>query len=65
MILYGVPFIDIAEWREKTIYKGAYNKGHKVILWFWEFMEELNQEQLSKMLQFCTGSTRTPLEGFG
>ena len=24
MILYGIPFIDLNDWRENTDYKGAY-----------------------------------------
>lgn len=38
MILYGVPFIDVNEWREHTIYKAPYAANHKVIVWFWKVM---------------------------
>ena len=32
---------------------------------FWEIMHTYNQEQLARILQFCTGSSRVPLGGFG
>ena len=35
MILYGVPYIDVKDWRENTDYKGQFNPKHKVIEWFW------------------------------
>lgn len=30
MILYGVPFIDVNEWKEYSDYGGEYNANHKV-----------------------------------
>ena len=64
MILNGVPFIDLEEWKQNTEYTGTYNASHKVIQWFWKEMKEFDQKQLSKFLQYCTGSSRTPVEGF-
>lgn len=62
--MYGVPFIDIQDWFDNTIYKEPYKKDHKVIKWFWNIMEKFEQDQLSRILHFCTGSTRTPINGF-
>jgi len=28
MVLYGVPFIDVDEWREQTVYDTPYNPNH-------------------------------------
>ena len=39
MLLYGVPFIDVKEWKQNTIYKAPYSINHNVIKWFWEVME--------------------------
>lgn len=64
MLLYGVPYIDANDWMENTEYKGEYNAGHKVIKWFWEIVKEFDQEQLAHLLKFCTGSSRTPIQGF-
>lgn len=64
MLLGGLKRISLEEWRANTEYKGIFHQKHRVILWFWDIMNSYNQEQLSKMLQFCTGSSRIPLEGF-
>jgi hypothetical protein len=64
LLICGKPFIDIAEWEENSIYKGIYNKSHKVINWFWTALSQHTQEELSKFLQFSTGSSRVPIKGF-
>ena len=64
MILNGLPFIDIKDWKENTVYKGEYTKDHEKIIWFWIIIEQFDQLQLSKLLKFCTGSTRISPEGF-
>jgi E3 ubiquitin-protein ligase HUWE1 len=37
-----------------------------VIDWFWEYVDSisLDQDKLQNLLQFCTGSRRTPAGGF-
>ncbi len=64
MVLYGLPFINVEDWLVNTDYKGAYYKNHQIIKWFWKVVREMNQEELGKLLHFCTGSTRIPIYGF-
>ena len=64
MILNGLPFVSVADWKNNTDYKGAYYKNHQVVTWFWDFLDTLSQQQLARLLQFCTGSTRIPVYGF-
>ena len=64
LILNGVSIINIDEWRENTLYQGSFNPSHKVIKWFWKFLEKHGQEDRAKFLQFSTGTTRIPLGGF-
>ena len=64
LIINGKPYIDIDEWKTYTEYREPYNKNSKVIIWFWEIMNTLNQNQLSNFLQFSTGSKRVPIKGF-
>lgn len=64
MLLYGVPYIDVRDWKLNTDYKGEYSPNHKVVKWFWEVMETFDQEQLARLLKFSTGSSRTPIHGF-
>ena len=37
----------------------------QVIDWFWQAVESFTQEELSKLLQFTTGSSQLPPGGFG
>lgn len=64
MLLYGVPMINVEDWKKNSIYKGAYYQNHQIIQWFWEVISTFSQENLAKVLHFCTGSTRTPIDGF-
>ena len=64
MLLYGVPYIDVKDWKKNTDYKGEFSVGHQTIRWFWEVVEAFNQEELANLLKFSTGSSRTPIHGF-
>ena len=64
LIINGRPFIDLEEWETFTLYKGAYNRDHIVIKWFWEILAEFTQKELSNLLLFATGASRVPLGGF-
>ena len=64
LILNGRPFIDIEEWKIYTEYRTPYNANHYIIIWFWELVSKLSQEELSNLLLFSTGSGRVPLGGF-
>ena len=65
LVLNGQPFIDIEEWKEFTEYRAPYNSSHRVIKWFWECLQTLNQKKLSNFLQFSTGTAKVPIGGFG
>jgi len=64
LIINGRPFIDLEEWETFTLYKGAYNRDHIVIKWFWEILAGFTQKELSNLLLFATGASRVPLGGF-
>jgi len=60
----GDSVIDVEDWKSNTTYKDSYNENHKIIKWFWEIILSFNDEERRRLLQFCTGSTRVPAEGF-
>ncbi len=64
LFLCGEDSIDVADWRTHTVYRGDYQPEHQVIKWFWGVLEKMTNAQLERFLQFCTGSTRVPAEGF-
>ena len=64
LLINGQPLIDISEWESNSEYKGKYTRKSHVVRWFWEELAKHNQKELSKFLQFCTGSSRVPIGGF-
>ena len=64
LLINGRPFIDVEEWKMFTVYKEPYNINHKIIIWFWEILNELSQKELSNLLMFATGVSRVPFGGF-
>lgn len=63
-LLCGQQEISLSDWRANTIYANCYSDNHRVIEWFWRILSKLTSEELESFLQFCTGSTRPPAEGF-
>lgn len=40
-------------------------QGHKVVQWFWEVVkDDFDQEQRARLLQFVTGTSGVPAQGF-
>jgi len=63
LLISGLPEIDIDDLAANTEYVG-YSPSSLVIQWFWAIARSLNQEDRARLLQFCTGTSRVPLEGF-
>lgn len=63
-VIAGTPEIDLEDWKKNTDYRGGYHKNHKVIKWFWKAVEEFSNEQKLRLLQFVTGTSSIPFEGF-
>ena len=51
------------DWTKFTDYRG-YEVNDEVIQWFWKCVRSWPQEQKSRLLQFATGTTRLPVNGF-
>ena len=64
LLICGRPFIDVNEWKHNSVYKGKFSKSSTCVKWFWEEIYKLNQENLRRFLQFSTGSSRVPINGF-
>uniref|UniRef100_A0AC34QA34 E3 ubiquitin-protein ligase n=1 Tax=Panagrolaimus sp. JU765 TaxID=591449 RepID=A0AC34QA34_9BILA len=63
LLLCGMQEIDVDDWQRNTVYR-HYAPQSKQIVWFWQFVRSLDQEQRSKLLQFVTGTCRVPVGGF-
>ncbi|MGH0137352.1 UNVERIFIED_CONTAM: hypothetical protein FKN15_063667 [Acipenser sinensis] len=64
LVIAGTAEIDLNDWRNNTEYRGGYHDGHIVIRWFWGTVERFNNEQRLRLLQFVTGTSSVPYEGF-
>uniref|UniRef100_A0AAY4BG38 HECT-type E3 ubiquitin transferase n=1 Tax=Denticeps clupeoides TaxID=299321 RepID=A0AAY4BG38_9TELE len=64
LVIAGTAEIDLNDWRSNTEYRGGYHDGHIVIRWFWGAVERFNNEQRLRLLQFVTGTSSVPYEGF-
>ncbi|KAM6978136.1 E3 ubiquitin-protein ligase HECW2 isoform 1-T2 [Tautogolabrus adspersus] len=64
LVIAGTAEIDLADWRNNTEYRGGYHDNHIVIRWFWAAVERFNNEQRLRLLQFVTGTSSIPYEGF-
>ena len=80
LLLSGVPEIDVDEWKANTGQSilavscdacshapAVYNNftlSDPVIGHFWRAVRSFSSEERAKLLQFVSGSSRVPLEGF-
>uniref|UniRef100_A0AAR2K4E1 E3 ubiquitin-protein ligase n=1 Tax=Pygocentrus nattereri TaxID=42514 RepID=A0AAR2K4E1_PYGNA len=63
VMLCGMQEIDLADWQRNTIYR-HYARSSKQIIWFWQFVKEMDNEKRMRLLQFVTGTCRLPVGGF-
>ncbi|XP_058824970.1 E3 ubiquitin-protein ligase HECW2 isoform X2 [Topomyia yanbarensis] len=64
LVIAGTAEIDLNDWRINTEYRSGYHDGHQVIVWFWHVIEKFSNEQRLRLLQFVTGTSSIPYEGF-
>ncbi|XP_037938480.1 E3 ubiquitin-protein ligase HECW2 isoform X2 [Teleopsis dalmanni] len=64
LVIAGTAEIDINDWRLNTEYRSGYHDNHQVIIWFWQVIEKFTNEQRLRLLQFVTGTSSIPYEGF-
>ncbi|CAI0378762.1 unnamed protein product [Linum tenue] len=63
LLISGLPEIDLEDLKANTEYTG-YSGGSSVVQWFWEVVQGFNKEDMARLLQFVTGTSKVPLEGF-
>ncbi|KAI0237295.1 E3 ubiquitin-protein ligase NEDD4 [Lamellibrachia satsuma] len=64
LLMAGIQDIDVNDWKKYTKYRGSYNSNHPVIVNFWKVVCSFNNELRSRLLQFVTGTSRVPMNGF-
>uniref|UniRef100_A0A8D0GMX8 E3 ubiquitin-protein ligase n=1 Tax=Sphenodon punctatus TaxID=8508 RepID=A0A8D0GMX8_SPHPU len=63
VLLCGMQEIDLTDWQRHTIYR-HYTRTSKQIMWFWQFVKDIDNEKRMRLLQFVTGTCRLPVGGF-
>ncbi|RQM28232.1 hypothetical protein B5M09_010014 [Aphanomyces astaci] len=63
LVLCGVPDIDVADWRASSQCSPDLARS-PVLGWFWDIVSDFSAEDKARLLQFATGSSRTPVQGF-
>ncbi|CAH1444286.1 unnamed protein product [Lactuca virosa] len=63
LLISGLPEIDLDDLKANAEYTG-YTVGSGAVVWFWEVVKAFNKEDRARLLQFVTGTSKVPLEGF-
>ncbi|XP_053128499.1 E3 ubiquitin-protein ligase NEDD4 isoform X2 [Hemicordylus capensis] len=64
LLMCGLGDVDVNDWREHTKYKNGYSASHAVVQWFWKAVLMMDSEKRIRLLQFVTGTSRVPMNGF-
>ncbi|KAM3162644.1 E3 ubiquitin-protein ligase [Lachancea thermotolerans] len=63
LLIGGIAEIDVEDWKKHTDYRG-YQESDETVKWFWKAISEWDNEQRARLLQFTTGTSRIPVNGF-
>jgi len=63
LLIGGIADIDVDDWKKHTDYRG-YTENDPVVQNFWQCIRSWDSEQKSRLLQFATGTSRIPVNGF-
>jgi len=63
LLISGLPDIDVDDWKSNTEYHN-YSLSSPQIQWFWRAVRSFDKEERAKLLQFVTGTSKVPLNGF-
>jgi E3 ubiquitin-protein ligase HUWE1 len=64
LLLSGLPTIDVDDLKANSEYH-KYQANSLQIVWFWRALRSFDQTDKAKFMQFVTGSSKVPLQGFG
>ncbi|KAI4119480.1 MAG: hypothetical protein LQ345_000634 [Seirophora villosa] len=64
LLISGLPDIDVDDWKNNSEYHN-YSASSPQIQWFWRAVRSFDKEERAKLLQFVTGTSKVPLNGFG
>ena len=65
LISGGKGRLDVNDLKAHVKLVGGYKTSSRTIELLWDVLDELSDDDQSRFMQFCTGSSRPPLLGFG
>ncbi|KAJ3406591.1 hypothetical protein HDU80_010889 [Chytriomyces hyalinus] len=63
LLIGGLAEVDMDDWMKNTDYRG-YTENDETIKMFWKTVKEMDNEKKANLLQFVTGTSRIPVNGF-
>lgn len=63
LLVCGVPDINVDDWKSNTLYYG-FTESSRTVVWFWKAVKSLGAAERARLLQFATGTSMLPFEGF-
>ncbi|CAK4134982.1 unnamed protein product [Aphanomyces euteiches] len=63
LILCGLTEIDVYDWKANTVTSSNLHES-LALEWFWEIVQAMQPQDQAKLLQYSTGSSRVPVQGF-
>lgn len=63
LLIAGLPDFDMDDLKANIDYKGYLSTSPQAV-WFFEIIEEYSKSDLALLMQFVTGSSQIPLDGF-
>ncbi|CAL1527475.1 unnamed protein product [Lymnaea stagnalis] len=63
LMIGGLGKIDLDDWKKHTRLKHCTTETN-IVRWFWRAVDNFDDEMRARLLQFVTGSSRVPLQGF-
>jgi E3 ubiquitin ligase SMURF1/2 len=63
LLINGLGKIDLEDWKNHTRLKQC-NLESNIVIWFWKAVNTFDEEKRARLLQFVTGTSKVPLQGF-
>ncbi|KAJ3112147.1 NEDD4 E3 ubiquitin-protein ligase [Physocladia obscura] len=63
LLIGGLAEVDMDDWMKNTDYRG-YTENDETVKMFWKMVKDWDNEKKANLLQFVTGTSRIPVNGF-
>ena len=64
LLICGIQTIDIDDLKMNIVYESPYYEDHHIVKMFFNVISKWNNDDLSRLVYFITGSSKVPINGF-